>query len=212
MRIAEIYQAVLALDEAQVAELTATELAQGTPPADILNDGLIAAMEEVGRRFSSGDLFLPEMLIAAQAMKAAVEVLRPELARHAVASRGRVLIGTVKGDVHDIGKNLVVMMLEGAGFEVFDLGVDVSTASFLHEVSEKRPDVVALSALLTTTMPAMETVVSELKQAHQEVKVIVGGAPVTASFAQHIGADGYSIDAPEAVHTVRQLLQNRVAE
>lgn len=206
MAIKDIFEAVLALNEAQVKELVEKEIAAGGEVDSILNDGLIGAMDEVGARFSKGDLFVPEMLMAAQAMKAGLDILKPHLSTGATEAKGTVVIGTVKGDLHDIGKNLVAMMMEGAGFNVVDLGVDVDSATFLKAANDNSAKVVALSALLTTTMPAMEQTVKAFKEAGTEAKVIVGGAPVTGTFAEQIGAEGYSEDAPSAVELTRQLM------
>jgi 5-methyltetrahydrofolate--homocysteine methyltransferase len=175
-------------------------------PKDILNSGLIPGMEEVGRRYEEGSYFLPEMLAAAQAMKAGLAELRPLLAEQDVEPVGRVALGTVQGDVHDIGKNLVGIMLEGAGFEIVDLGADVPPEAFLDAASDV--EAIGLSALLTTTMPAMEAVIEVLEEAgvRDKVKVIVGGAPVTDAFAEKIGADGYSPDASSAVRKIKGLL------
>jgi methylmalonyl-CoA mutase cobalamin-binding domain/chain len=169
---------------------------------------MIPAMDEMGRRFETGDCFVPELLIAARAMKAALELIRPLLAARGAEPVGRVLIGTIKGDLHDIGKNLVASMLEGAGFEVVDLGVDVGPDRVLAEMQTRKADLVALSALLTTTMPYMKTVIEELRKAgvREQVKVIVGGAPVTQRFADEIGADGYSDNANGAVSLARRLV------
>jgi 5-methyltetrahydrofolate--homocysteine methyltransferase len=172
----------------------------------ILNDGLISAMDEVGERFSAGELFVPEMLMAAQAMKAGLKILKPHLSAGQSKSKGVVVIGTVKGDLHDIGKNLVSMMMEGAGFEVVDLGVDVDSEAFVKTAAEKSADVIALSALLTTTMPSMESTVKAVKEAGMTTRTIIGGAPVTQAFADQIGADGYSADAPGAVKLVKALV------
>jgi 5-methyltetrahydrofolate--homocysteine methyltransferase len=165
-------------------------------------------MNEVGRRFKNNEFYVPEVLIAARAMHAAMDVLKPLLAASDVQPVGTVVIGTVKGDLHDIGKNLVAMMLEGGGFNVIDLGVDVSPEKFLQAVREHKPNIVGLSALLTTTMPAMKTTIEALKEAgvRDQVKVIIGGAPVTQRFADEIGADGYAPDAASAVDVARQLL------
>ena len=206
MSTQEIFDAVLAFDEATVKAKTQAELAAGTDIQAILNDGLISAMDEVGEKFSAGDLFVPEMLMAAQAMKAGLEILKPLLAEGTSRRKGTVVIGTVKGDLHDIGKNLVSMMMEGAGFDVVDLGVDVESEAFVKQAAEHRADVIALSALLTTTMPAMQTTVTAVKEAGMAVKTIIGGAPVTQAFADQIGADGYSADAPGAVKLVKQLV------
>lgn len=206
MSVKDIPQAILAFDADKVKQLTQTELDAGTDINLILNDGLIGAMDEVGKRFSEGELFVPEMLMAAQAMKAGLQVLKPHLAGGATQSKGTVVIGTVKGDLHDIGKNLVSMMMEGAGFNVVDLGVDVPAEKFLQAAKENNANIVALSALLTTTMPAMEATVSTIKDAGLSVRTIIGGAPVTEAFADQIGANGYSEDAPGAVNLVRKLI------
>jgi 5-methyltetrahydrofolate--homocysteine methyltransferase len=206
MAIQDIFNAVLAFDEATVKAKTQSEFDSGTDVATILNDGLISAMDEVGERFSSGDMFVPEMLMAAQAMKAGLAILKPHLSEGQSRRKGTVVIGTVKGDLHDIGKNLVAMMMEGAGFDVVDLGVDVNSEEFVKKAAENKADVIALSALLTTTMPAMESTIKAVKEAGMSVKAIIGGAPVTQAFADKIGADGYSADAPSAVKLVKQLM------
>ena len=206
MAVNDIYAAVLAFDESKVKELVQAELDAKTELNTILNEGLIGAMDEVGQKFSDGQLFVPEMLMAAQAMKGGLGLLRPLLVETGSKPRGTVIIGTVKGDLHDIGKNLVAMMLEGAGFNVVDLGVDVDTPQFLQAAKENQADLVALSALLTTTMPSMEETVASLKEQGTAVKSMVGGAPVTKEFANKIGADGYSQDAPSAVELARQLM------
>jgi 5-methyltetrahydrofolate--homocysteine methyltransferase len=206
MATQDIFNAVLAFDEAGVKAKTQSEVDAGTDIQGILNDGLIAAMDEVGEKFSAGELFVPEMLMAAQAMKGGMEILKPLLASGQSSSKGTVVIGTVKGDLHDIGKNLVAMMMEGAGLEVVDMGVDVESEAFVKAATEKGADAIALSALLTTTMPAMEKTVKAVKEAGMTVKTIVGGAPVTQSFADQIGADGYSADAPGAVRLIKQLI------
>ncbi len=206
MAIQDIFNAVLAFDAAKTRTLTQAELDSGTEITTILNDGLISAMDEVGEKFSTGELFVPEMLMAAQAMKAGVQLLKPLLTEGQSRSKGTVVIGTVKGDLHDIGKNLVAMMLEGAGFEVVDLGVDVDSEAFVKAAAENSADVIALSALLTTTMPAMETTIKAVKEAGMSVKTIIGGAPVTQTFADQIEANGYSADAPGAVKLVKQIL------
>lgn len=180
----------------------------GIAPGDILQEGLVAAMAEVGRLFEEGEYFVPEMLIAARAMKAGLALLRPLLVEADVKPAGKVAAGTVKGDLHDIGKNLVCMMLEGAGFEIVDLGVDVGPEKFLDAVVNQGVDVVAMSALLTTTMPNMKGTVDALKEAgvRDKVKVIIGGAPVTDAYAAEIGADGYAPDASRAVALAKSLL------
>ena len=205
MATADIFKAVLAYDEAQAKSLTQAEIDAGTDIETILNDGLISAMDDVGKKFSEGDLFVPEMLMAAQAMKAGLEILKPHLGSDSAANKGTVVIGTVKGDLHDIGKNLVAMMMEGAGFNVIDLGVDVDADKFVAAAKENNANVVALSALLTTTMPAMEATVNAIKEAGLAAKAIIGGAPVTQAYADQIGAAGYSDDAPGAVELARSL-------
>ena len=206
MAVQDIFQAVMSFDEAKVRELTEKAIADKDPIDSILNEGLIGAMDEVGKRFSDGELFVPEMLMAAQAMKGGLETLKPHLGEGAAEAKGTVIIGTVKGDLHDIGKNLVAMMMEGAGFNVVDLGVDVDAEKFVAAAKENNAQVVALSALLTTTMPAMEQTVTAIKEAGLATKSIVGGAPVTEAFAQQIGADGFSDDAPGAVELARTLM------
>lgn len=206
MSIQAIFDAVTSYQGKKVVELVKEEIAKGTDIEVILNDGLIAAMDEVGAQFSEGELFVPEMLRSAQAMKAGLDELKPLLAQNNTSSAGTIIIGTVKGDLHDIGKNLVSMMMEGAGFEVIDLGVDVDTEKFLATAAEKNADVICMSALLTTTMPAMEATVKAIKEQGLNLKTMVGGAPVTAAFAETIGADGYSEDAPGAVDTARKLI------
>jgi 5-methyltetrahydrofolate--homocysteine methyltransferase len=205
MATADIFKAVLAYDEAQAKSLTQAEIDAGTDIETILNEGLISAMDDVGKKFSEGDLFVPEMLMAAQAMKAGLAILKPHLASDSAANKGTVVIGTVKGDLHDIGKNLVAMMMEGAGFNVVDLGVDVDADKFVAAAKEHDAQLVALSALLTTTMPAMEATVNAVKEAGLAAKTIIGGAPVTQAYADQIGADGYSDDAPGAVELARSL-------
>jgi methanogenic corrinoid protein MtbC1 len=209
MAIQDIYQAILGFDQEKVKELTRAEIDAGTDIDSILNDGMIGAMDEVGKQFSEGVLFVPEMLMAAKAMKGGLAILKPLLTGDAAVSRGTVVIGTVKGDLHDIGKNLVSMMMEGAGFKVVDLGPDVAAEKFVKAAKENNADVVALSALLTTTMPAMEATIAALKEAALPVKTIVGGAPVTQAFADQIKADGYSDDAPGGVELVRNLIKGR---
>ena len=206
MAIQDIFQAVMNFDEDKVKALVQAELAAKTDLEAILNEGLIGAMDEVGKRFSSGELFVPEMLMAAQAMKAGLAILKPHLASGTAEAKGVIVIGTVKGDLHDIGKNLVAMMMEGAGFQVVDLGVDVEAGKFVQAAQQHKAHVVALSALLTTTMPAMQATVRAVREAGLAAKAIVGGAPVTQAFADQIGADGYSADAPGAVELARRLV------
>jgi 5-methyltetrahydrofolate--homocysteine methyltransferase len=188
--------------------LTEAALAEGLPPAAIVNNGLIPAMGVVGERFGRGEIYVPEMLLSARAMQTSLAILEPLMAKADIVSRGTVVIGTVKGDVHDIGKNIVVIMLKGSGFTVHDLGVDVPVERFVDAIRELQPDVLGISALLTTTMPGMQTVIEALKNAgvRDQVKVLVGGAPVTEEFARSIGADGYGRDAGEAAEQAKQLI------
>jgi 5-methyltetrahydrofolate--homocysteine methyltransferase len=194
-------------EDETVAELVQTALEQGRAPGEILQGGLIAGMDQVGRDFKAGDLFVPEVLIAARAMHAGMNVLRPLLAAGESISAGKFVVGTVKGDLHDIGKNLVKMMLEGAGFETVDLGTDVAPEAFVKAVQEHKPTLIGMSALLTTTMVQMKTTVDALVEAglRDSVKVMIGGAPVTAAYAKQIGADAYAPDAASAVDVARGL-------
>ncbi|WP_299025956.1 corrinoid protein [uncultured Thermanaerothrix sp.] len=207
--IASIFQAVVDGNTRGVLEGVDRALNHGIGAEEILNQGLIAAMGEVGRLFEEGEYFVPEMLVAARAMQAGLNRLRPLLVAQGVQPLGKIILGTVKGDLHDIGKNLVSMMLEGAGFQVIDLGTDVAPEKFIAALEEHQPDILGMSALLTTTMPNMKATLEALKQAHwrDRVRVIVGGAPVTEAFAQQIGADGYAPDASRAVALVKRLLQ-----
>ncbi len=200
--------AVLEGNARAAAEQVRQAVESGIDAATILNQGMVAAMAEVGRRFESGDFFVPEMLIAARAMHAGLAVLKPHLAKAEVAAPGCVVIGTVKGDLHDIGKNLVALMLEGAAFEMVDLGTDVPPDKFIEAVKNTRARIVAMSALLTTTMPQMRKTIEALEAAgvRAGVKVIVGGAPVTETYAREIGADGYAPDASKAVALARIFL------
>ncbi len=189
-------------------ELTKQAIEEGVHPQAIISNGLIAGMAVVGDRFKKNEFYVPEVLIAARAMKECMAVLKPLLADSGVKPVGTVVIGTVKGDLHDIGKNLVAMMLQGNGFEVVDMGVDVSAEKFVEAVKEHHPNAVALSALLTTTMPSMKEIIDGLEAAglRGKVKVMIGGAPVTQKFADEIGADGYSPDAASAVDTAKALI------
>lgn len=205
MSVQAIYDAVVEFNVEKVVTLVNTEVKNGTDVSDILSNGLIGAMDEVGQRYTEGEFFVPEMLMAAKAMKAGLEVLKPLLSQGETEKKGTVIIGTVKGDLHDIGKNLVAMMMEGAGFEVIDLGVDVDTEKFLATAKEHKADIICMSALLTTTMPSMEVTVKTIREQGLSYKTMVGGAPVSEDFAQKIGADGWSTDAPGAVETARRL-------
>jgi 5-methyltetrahydrofolate--homocysteine methyltransferase len=191
----------------KVAELVQQAVDDGMPPAELLNGGLIAGMDEVGKDFKAGELFVPEVLIAARAMHAGMDILRPLLAEADVPTAGKYIIGTVKGDLHDIGKNLVKMMLEGAGFEIVDLGTDIDADAFVDAVREHQPNMLGMSALLTTTMVNMRTIIEALEEAglRDSVKVMIGGAPVTAAYAEEIGADAYAPDAASAVDVAREM-------
>ncbi len=201
-------QAVISGTVAQVKELTQQALTQGRNPQEVLDQGLIPAMDIVGQKFSCHEFYIPEMLIAARAMQAGIALLKPGLAAQGGKPRGKVVIGTVKGDLHDIGKNLVALMLQGGGFEVMDLGADVKPERFVEAVKSGQPHFVMMSALLTTTMLSMKETIEQLKAAgiRGQVKVAVGGAPVTQRFCEEIGADFYSANATGAVTRARELL------
>ncbi|NLT74410.1 MAG: cobalamin-binding protein [Chloroflexi bacterium] len=203
-----IFQGILEGDMAAVDAATRASLDAGLAANELLDQAMIPAMDEVGRLFEENEYYVPELLIAARAMKAGLAILRPHLVAQGIGSRGKVALGTVKGDLHDIGKNLVGIMIEGAGFEVVDLGVDVSPAQFVQAVEEENAQVIGLSALLTTTMPSMQRTIEALREAglRDKVKVIIGGAPVTQRYADEIGADGYTRDAAAAAKLVRQML------
>ncbi|HSO59408.1 MAG TPA: corrinoid protein [Desulfobacterales bacterium] len=201
-----IKNAVIGGKHAEIKALVTQALEAGLDPNTIINDALIAAMDVVGTDFGSGKIFVPEMLVAALTMKSGLEIVKPRLAAGESRSRGTVIMATVKGDLHDIGKNLVSMMLEGAGFKVLDLGVDLSVEKLIDQVKTIQPDILGLSALLTTTMPEMQKVIAELKARglRDKVKVLVGGAPLDRAFAEKIGADGYGANAAEAVELARR--------
>ena len=203
-----IAQAIDQGDRDKTVELTQKALGAGDNPQDIIAKGLQAGMAAVGEKFSSGEYFLPDMLMAARAMKAALEVLAPALKETGIPTIGKVVIGTVEGDMHDIGKNVVATFLSGNGFEVFDLGLNVPAQKFIDEVKEKQPDILGMSALLTTTMPVMGKVIKALEETglRSGVKVVVGGAPVTQDYANYIGADGYAHDGGRAVPVCRELI------
>jgi len=204
----KLYDAILNGNFKIARELTQQALNAGIDPQVLVQQQMIPAMDEVGRRYEANEYFVPELLISARAMKASLELIRPLLTAQGAEPAGRVAIGTVKGDLHDIGKNLVAAMLEGAGFEVIDLGVDVSPDKFIAAVNEKRAGLVAMSALLTTTMNSMKTTVEAIKAAgvRDKVKIMIGGAPVTQKYADEIGADGYSTNANSAVALARKLV------
>lgn len=203
-----LIQAVVGGDHIRSAELANEALKDGVSPQDIVGSGLQAGMRIVGDKFSAGDFFVPEMLLAARAVTRAMELLQPHISAADIPTLGRVAIGTVFGDIHDIGKNIVAVFLRGAGFEVFDLGVNIPTDSFVEAVKEYNPDILGLSALITTTMPAMGDAIKALEAAElrSKVKVIVGGAPVTQHFAEYIGADGYSADGGSAIGLCQNLV------
>lgn len=204
----KLYDAILNGDDKTALAVTEEALQKGTQPLELVNQYMVPAMDEVGKRFEEEEYFIPEMLLSARAMEKALGLIQPQLAASGVQPIGRVAIGTVKGDQHDIGKNLVRSMLQGGGFEVYDLGMDVPYEKFIDTVKEKEINIVCLSTLLTTTMPAMKTVIERLKEAglRSKVKIMVGGAPITQEFAQQIGADCYGDSAYSAVRLARELV------
>jgi 5-methyltetrahydrofolate--homocysteine methyltransferase len=205
--IENIYNAILEGDMGEAKENVQAALDANLPPHEILNNGMIGAMGEVGRLFEEGEYFVPEMLIAARAMQAGLAILKPKLVDAGIEPVGKVAIGTVKGDLHDIGKNLVAMMMEGAGFEIMDLGTDIAPEAFV-DAAKDGANLIGLSALLTTTMPAMESTIQAIEAAglRDQVKIVVGGAPVTAEYAAKVGADGYAPDASQAANLAKSLL------
>jgi len=202
-----LHDAILNGDAKTARVLTETALAAGTPPLKLVQEYMVPAMGEVGRRFECSEYFVPELLLSARAMKASLELIRPLLASSGAQPVGRVAVGTVKGDLHDIGKNLVAAMLEGGGYEIIDLGVNVAPEQFVAAVKEKGVNLIALSALLTTTMPSMRATVEALQQAgvRDRVKIIIGGAPISQRFADEIGADGFAESAAGAVGLAKQV-------
>lgn len=208
MELNELYDAILAGKLESAVEITQQAINEGTAPQVIINDYMIKAMGEIGQRFQDGKAFVPQLLMSARAMKGALELLKPLLQGAASVTIGKVIIGTVKGDLHDIGKNLVASMFEGCGFEVINIGIDVPAEKFVEAVKEHNADILCISALLTTTMGYMEVVIEALKAAgiREQVKVMVGGAPVNEDFARQIGADGYSDNANSAVSKAKELL------
>jgi corrinoid protein of di/trimethylamine methyltransferase len=203
-----IAEAVIEGDVEKVGEMAQNLVDEGAKPSEIIKEGLVGGMDVVGARFKKNEMFVPEVLISAKAMHAGMDVVKPLLAEGESSSAGTVLIGTVEGDLHDIGKNLVAMMLEGAGFDVVDLGVDIPAEEFVEAVKEHEPEVLGMSALLTTTMPAMQEVVESLEEAgiRDEVKIMVGGAPVTEDFANEIGVDGYAPDGSTSTDLARDFV------
>lgn len=206
-QLEQLHEAILNGDAKRAVAVTEQALAEHADPVELVTKYMIPAMDEVGRRFECEEYFVPELLLSARAMKGSLALLRPLLAARGAEPVGRVVIGTVKGDLHDIGKNLVASMLEGGGFEVIDLGADVSPQKFIEAVQSSGANLVCLSALLTVTMGSMKTTIEALKQAgmRERVKVLVGGAPVTQQYADEIGADGYGVNASEAVALARQM-------
>jgi corrinoid protein of di/trimethylamine methyltransferase len=204
----ELFDAILNGDAKRAHAATETALAEGAEPMQLIADSMVPAMDEVGKLFEAEEYFVPELLLAGRAMKSAMELIKPLLVASGKKMAVRVIIGTVKGDLHDIGKNIVASMLEGSGFEVIDLGADVSPEAFVAAVKERQPHIVCMSALLTVTMPAMKTTIDALSKAgvRTQVKVLLGGAPVTSQYAKEIGADGYSENANGAVGLVKSLL------
>ncbi len=207
----DFYQALREADVAPIEGLVQKALAAGHSAADVLNQGLIGGMSIIGREFKARDLWVPDVLLAARNMKQGVEILRPLFSREGQKSKGRIILGTVKGDIHDIGKNLVSIMMSGSGFEVIDLGIDIPLEKFLAAIEEHKPQVLGLSALLTTTMLEMQKVIEAVRKSPLSDKpyVIVGGAPVTEAFAREIGADGYGSDAVAAVEVALKLLESK---
>ncbi len=199
-------EAIIKGDQKTAVEITQAAIEEGMPPETILKEGLISGMNIVGTRFKANEVYIPEVLISARAMKMSMEYLEPKLSEAGVEPIGKALIGTVQGDLHDIGKNLVMMMLKGSGFEVIDAGIDVSAEKFVEQAKATGAKIVGLSTLLTTTMPAMESTTKAIKDAGLNVKVIIGGAPVTQNYADKIGADGYAADAATAVDVAKSLL------
>ena len=204
----DLYDAILTGDAKKARTATQAAIDAGTAPLDLISTSMVPAMDEVGRLFEAEEYFVPELLLAGRAMKAAMEILRPLMTAAGQKFATRVVIGTVKGDLHDIGKNIVASMLEGGGFEVIDLGADVAPEKFVAAVEERDPHIVCMSALLTVTMPAMRTTIDALKRAgvRDRVKVLIGGAPVTTEYAKEIGADGYSDNASGAVSLVKRMV------
>jgi 5-methyltetrahydrofolate--homocysteine methyltransferase len=204
----KIGNALIACDQSKVVELVRQALNEDNSANEILNQGLIAGMDTVGERMQTGEMFIPEVLMAAQAMTAGLDVLKPLLGDSGIQEQGCVVIGTVKGDLHDIGKNLVSMMFRSTGIRVFDEGVDVSPEKFVEKVKEHQPDILCLSALLTTTMPMLKATIDAIEESglRNQVKIMIGGAPVTMEFARRIGADGYAPDAGSAVKMAKTLI------
>ena len=204
----EISNLVITANMEGVKKAVRQALAQGIPAKDVLDKGLLPGMDVVGKRFKTGEMFMPEVIFSAKTMHAAMEILKPSLTEGDTHSTGSVIIGTVEGDLHDIGKNLVAMMMEGAGFKVINLGTNVKAQTFLNAVKEHKPNILGMSALLTTTMPKMKETIEVLKEAglRDQVKVMLGGAPVTQSFVNQVGADGFGMNAGDAVQQAKKLV------
>jgi len=198
--------AIIKGDQNTAVQITKTAIQERTAAEKILNEGLIAGMDVIGTRFKNNQVYIPEVLIAARAMKMAMQILEPELVKAGVKPIGKLVIGTVQGDLHDLGKNLVAMMLNGAGFDVIDLGVDVTSDKFIQQAKAAGANLIGMSALLTTTMPAMEKTIQAIKKSNLSTKVMIGGAPVTQGYADKIGADGYAPDAASAVDLAKRLI------
>lgn len=205
----DYFEALMEGDQQRVQAYVETDLKEGISPHEILHSGLIPGFEKIGEKFTAAEIYIPEVLVTARAMHAGLDTLRPKLVETGTKTSGKIVIGTVHGDLHDIGKNLVALMLEGTGFQVINMGVDVPTEKFQEAINTHRPDILALSALLTTTMVEMKKTIEDLKQKGvlNEVKVLVGGAPVTQGFADEIGADGYASDAALAVVKAKELFK-----
>jgi 5-methyltetrahydrofolate--homocysteine methyltransferase len=206
--LSKLYDAILNGEEKLALELTMEALNEGVNPVELISKWMIPAMDEVGRLYEAQEIFVPELLLAGRAMKATLDPIRPLLAARGMQPVGHIVIGTVKGDLHDIGKNIVASLFEGAGFEVFDLGIDVSPEKFVETVKSRKPHILALSTLLTVTMPEMKTVIDALVQAgvRDKIKIMIGGAPVTRKFSEEIGADGYGDNASSGVTVARSLM------
>jgi 5-methyltetrahydrofolate--homocysteine methyltransferase len=206
-----IKEAVVNRRRDKIEELVKGAIENGFSLNQIINSGLIPAMEIIGQKYTSGEIFIPEMLASAITMKKGLDIVKPLLKAHPIESKGTILMATVQGDVHDIGKNIVTMMLEGAGFQVVDLGADVKKDKIVQKIQEIKPDILGMSALLTTTMPGMETVIRELEEKgfRNRVKIIIGGAPVDAAYAKKIGADGYGANAIEAVQLAKEIVRKK---
>lgn len=192
-------------DQNTAVEITQAAIDEAIPPKTVLEEGMISAMAVIGERFSKNEIYIPEMLIAARAMKSAVELLEPELVKAGVEPVGKFMLGTVAGDLHDIGKNLVGMMMKGAGYDVIDIGIDASAEKFIEKAKESGAEIIGMSTLLTTTMPAMEKTLKAIRDAGITAKVIIGGAPITQAYADKIGADGYAPDAAAAVDVAKRI-------